>query len=109
MGSASRRKGANGEREAARLLPSATKISGMYLHGPDLQWLDRYVEVKRRRDAYQSLNTAAQYLDDDAGIYMTRLDRKPWLMILHRDTMLDMIGEAWDRGRAGLPMWGDVQ
>ncbi len=105
MGASQRRKGQTGELEAAKVLPGAQKISKMYVPGPDLLWNNYYVEVKRRRDMYQSMNTIAAYLDTDSQIYMTRLDRKGWLVVMAPDTLLDMLDDAYTRGRTGQPQW----
>lgn len=90
MGSAERSKGARGEREAASLLPGARKVSGMYKPGGDLIWKDRTVEVKRRADGFR---TDYRWLID-THIVLKRADRKPWLVTLELDTLLDLLDEA---------------
>ena len=87
----SRRKGANGEREAASLL-GAIKISRMYQPGPDLQMPDgRWVEVKRRKSGWKQLYA---WLADDAQIIAMRADRKEWLVCMTLDTFLDIQEET---------------
>jgi len=79
-GSHSRSKGAKGERELAAIL-GATKVSGMYVTGPDLVMPDgRYVEVKRQRDGWKRIY---RWLDDDASILALRADRRGWLIVQH--------------------------
>ena len=86
----SRRKGADGEREAARLL-GAQKISRMYQPGPDLQMPDgRYVEIKRRKAGWKELY---KWLGDDSQLLAMRADNKEWLMCMTLDTFLDILDE----------------
>jgi len=86
----SRRKGAAGELEVAKLL-GAVKISRQYLPGPDLQMPDgRYVEVKRLADGWKRIY---KWLDDDAQILAMKADHKPWLITMHLSTYLDIIEE----------------
>ena len=98
MGKSQRVKGEGGEREAVTFLPGSHKISRMYQPGPDLTWLSRYVEVRRRATEYQSLNKVKAELDSDASFYMTRLDYGEWLMVTKVDTLLDIVEEAYNRG-----------
>jgi hypothetical protein len=90
MGSAERRKGAGGEYEATRLLPGARKVSRMYTPGHDLEWRNRTIEVKRRK---QGFATDYHWLKD-AQLVLKRADRKPWLVTLELDTLLDLLDEA---------------
>jgi len=90
MGLAERRKGAQGERELASLLPGAHKISGMYLPGPDLDWNGYTVEVKRRADGFKFDYRHLQ----DAQILAKRADRQDWLLTMRIDTMLDLMDIA---------------
>ncbi len=86
MGKASRSKGNRRELEIAKLL-GATKVSRMYLPGPDLQMPDgRWVEVKARADGFKQLH---KWLDDDASILCLKADRKGWLVVQHLEDWLD--------------------
>ncbi len=89
MGKSQRDKGANGERELARLI-GATKISAMYQPGADLDWMGRMVEVKRRS------GWPSQMLENwrrDAQIVMFRVDREQWMVYLPLSELLDLIDE----------------
>ena len=98
MGKSSRDKGARGELEAAEYLPGSRKVSAMYRPGPDLVWLGRQVEVKRRAEPISK--TLEKYLAD-ASMVMTRHDGETvWRMYLTVDTLLDIIDEAHTDARA---------
>ena len=87
MGKSSRDKGARGERELASLLPGALKVSGMYRPGPDIIWLDREVEVKRRREGFKF-----DYRNlENAQLLFKRADRADWLVTMRLDTLLDLL------------------
>ena len=92
MSNSQRRKGADYERLVAKVM-GATKISGMYLPGPDLRWREVYVECRRRKDTYQSMNTIVRELDGDASLYVTALDRGDSFVVMRLDTLLDLIDE----------------
>ena len=92
MGASQRRKGAVYERKIAGLL-GAEKISGMYLPGPDLRWNGYYVECRKRKDTYQSMNVIVQELDGDAALYVTALDRGDNFVVLRLSDLLDLIDE----------------
>ena len=104
MGSASRRKGADGERELASLLPGAYKISGMYQPGADCLWRERLVEVKRRKEGFRF---DYKHLED-VEILAKREDRNDWLLTMKIDTLIDLMDEAYDRGFAKEGLW-DLQ
>lgn len=90
MGSAERRKGADGERELASLLPGATKVSAMYKPGEDIQWMGRRIEVKRRKTGFRFDYTHLQ----DVELLAKRTDYNEWLITLRLDTLLDLLDEA---------------
>jgi len=90
MGSAERRKGARGELEIVGLLPGARKVSAMYKPGPDVEWRNRTIEVKRRATGFQ---TDYKWLSD-AQIVLKRSDRNGWLATMELDTLLDLLDEA---------------
>ena len=93
-GKHSRDKGSAYERKIAGMLPGARKISRMYAPGPDLEWNDRYIECKKRKDTYLSMNQMIKYLEDDTDIVVTALDYKTDYAILEWATLLDLIEEA---------------
>ena len=101
MGASSRRKGQEGERELASLLPGAHKISGMYQPGADVLWRERLIEVKRRREGfvfdYKHLR--------DVEILAKRADREDWLLTMRLDTLIDLMEESYDRGFAREGNW----
>lgn len=103
MGKPSREKGARGERQLQALLPGSQKTSYAWKPGPDLLWMERTIEVKRRKDAYQSMNTITRILDD-VDLYATRIDRRPWYLTMTVDTLLDLLDDAHDRGTAREPL-----
>ena len=90
MGAGERRKGQRGEREAARALRGARKISRSGYTGADLIWRDRHVEVKRREHGFRLLYRWLR----DAPIVMHRADRQPWLVTMETDELLDLLDEA---------------
>lgn len=89
-GEHARRKGAGGERELAALLPNAIKISRSYQPGADVVWMGYNIEVKRRSNGFK---TDYKWLQD-APIVAKRADRKPWLVVLELDTLLDLMDHA---------------
>lgn len=91
MGKPSRDKGARAERELVKMLPGARKVSYAWKPGPDIEWLGRQVEVKRRSTPISA--TLDRYLKD-VDIVMTRGDNRPWMAYLEVDTLLDMLDEA---------------
>ena len=93
MGAHSRRKGARGELELAARL-GAEKISRTGHTGPDLIWLDRYVEVKRRA---KPLSAKISSLLDDTAIVIERADNAPWIVHLSLDTLEDILNERQPR------------
>jgi hypothetical protein len=94
MGSAQRRKGAEGERELAAIL-GAEKVSGMFVEGPDLEWRGYYVEVKRRK-TNQAWSLPDRLLAD-GPIVGLRADRGEWLIAMRPETLLDLLDDAKDR------------
>lgn len=101
MGKMQRDKGRGYELEVRDSLASfspATRISEAGISVPDLQWLDRYVECRRRADTYQSMNRITAELQGDAALYVTRLDRGPSYVVMTLDTLLDLLEEAKDTG-----------
>lgn len=89
MGKASRDKGARRERELAALLPGAQKISGYMRPGPDLLWRGRMIEVKARSDGFKQLYGWLA----DAQLLAVKADRRPWLIVLEIDELLDLLDE----------------
>jgi len=99
-GNYARRRGASYENEVVGWLRAngqpATKISSMYKTGPDLQAFDgRFVECRRRKGTYESVNKIVEELDGDASLYFTRLDGNngDHVVVLYASTLLDLIGE----------------
>lgn len=92
MGRRSRDKGARGERELASLLPGARKVSTMYGRGHDVRWRGYDIEVRRRKDTYESMNRIEHELQD-SELYATRLDYGEWFLVMRPDTLLDLIGD----------------
>ncbi len=95
-GAASRRKGRNGELEAARRL-GGERTSQTGLPGPDV--IDREgrgFEVKRRKDSFQQLY---DFLDQTDGVdrAIIRDDRKPWIVMMYLETYEQERG--WDEPR----------
>jgi hypothetical protein len=74
------------------MLPGATKISRMYLSGPDLEWYDYYIECKKRGTdtPYLSMNEVIEYLDGDTSIVITAKDYRTDYAILELSTLLDL-------------------
>lgn len=91
-GAGNRRKGAQGERELASLLPGARKISRSGYTGPDLEWRDRHVEVKRRKSG-TGFRMIISWLQD-AQMVMMREDRGEWIVAMRLDELLDLLEEA---------------
>lgn len=89
-----RDKGARREREIASLLPGAQKVSRAWAEGPDLSWLNRDVEVKARKDGWKLVY---RWLEG-AKILVTKADRRPWLVMMEVDELLDIIEEAFHSG-----------
>ena len=89
MGKAARDKGNRRERELTALLPGAQKISAMYKPGPDLIWNGRLIEVKARQTG---MKKAYDWLED-ANMLAYKADRKPWLIILPLNELLDILEE----------------
>ena len=84
-GAASRRKGRNGELEAARRL-GGERTSSTGLPGPDVIDRDgRPWEVKRRKESFKELY---RFLDQTEGVdrVILRDDRKPWLVVMQLET-----------------------
>ena len=78
MGKPSRDKGARGERAVAALL-SATKVSGMYKDGHDLEMPDgRTVEVKIRAKGFALLYRWLAPVD----LLVVKADRKEALVVM---------------------------
>lgn len=93
MGKASRDKGAHAERELAKLLPGARKVSRAWKPGIDLIWMSRRVEVKRRAKP-MSRQLEAALRQDDADLVATRADYGSWRVYVDLDVLLDMLDEA---------------
>ena len=95
MGKKSRRKGANGEREARDYLGGdATRT---WWHAHDVQDGDgRYYEIKRVKQGFTPCYAALEeYLqhNEESGetqpaIVLARQDRKPWIVIQYADDIL---------------------
>lgn len=92
-GSSSRRKGARGELEAAKLL-GATKVSRAWQPGPDLVFMDRAVEVKLRKDGFKSLYGWLE----DSQLLQVKADRRDFLTVLRTTEFLDILEEEYRRG-----------
>lgn len=97
-GNQSRDKGARRELEAAQIL-GARKISRMRQKGPDLQYGDRFVEVKAQATGWKRLH---QWLSGDASILMLKADRHDWLICMPVHVFLDLQDEARAEGDGGM-------
>jgi len=86
-GKPSRDKGARGERELAALI-GATKISGMYKPGNDLEWKGYEIEVKRYQ---QPISKKLDKLLQDCPIVMERADGGQWVAHLRVTDLLDLM------------------
>ena len=92
MGKSERRKGADAEREFARLIggervPLSGAAGGSYtgdVIGLGLRW-----ECKRRKDGFKQLY---DWLDG-ADALAVRADRKPWLVVMPLERLLELIGD----------------
>lgn len=98
-GKRSRRKGRQGENEIVKLLgDDAKRVSEAGSPGPDVWWNGHYIEVRRRKEGYESMNVITSELEGEATLYMTRLDRKPWYVTLKLAVLQDMLDEAFSAG-----------
>lgn len=92
MGRSERRKGADAEREFARLIggervPLSGAAGGSYtgdVIGLGLRW-----ECKRRRNGFKQLY---DWLDG-ADALAVRADRRPWLVVMPLERLLELIGD----------------
>lgn len=90
MGRSERRKGVEAEREFARLIggervPLSGAAGGRYagdVIGLGLRW-----ECKRRRDGFKQLY---DWLDG-ADALAVRADRKPWLVVMPLETLMEIV------------------
>ena len=87
MGKSQRDKGSRGERELASLL-GATKISGMYKPGNDLEWKGYEIECKRYA---QPISKKLSRLLEDAPIVMERADGGEWVAHLRVIDLMDLL------------------
>jgi len=92
VGKSERRKGADAEREFAKLIggervPLSGAAGGSYtgdVVGLGLRW-----ECKRRKDGFRQLY---DWLDG-ADALAVRADRRPWLVVMPLETLLELIGD----------------
>ena len=103
MGKMQRDKGRGYELEVRDSLASfspAERISEAGISVPDLKWMDRLVECRRRsvKTGYQSMNAITAELEGDAALYVTRLDRSPSYVVMTLDTLLDLLDEVKPKG-----------
>lgn len=92
MGRSERRKGVEAEREFAKLIggervPLSGAAGGNYtgdVIGLGLRW-----ECKRRRNGFKQLY---DWLDG-ADALAVRADRKPWLVVMPLERLLELIGD----------------
>lgn len=101
-GNQSRDKGQRRELEAAQIL-GARKISRMRQAGPDLQYGERFVEVKARANGFKQLYG---WLQDDAQILMLKADRAGWLICMPVEVFMDLQEEAAEIGPEGGMRYG---
>ncbi len=101
-------KGRRGENDLVKLLVEygipASRISVPGLEGPDVRALHRDIEVKSYaagffRFDYDNL--------EDAQILFKRASYERFLAVMRIEELLDLLDDAYDRGRAGEPMWPD--
>ena len=90
MPKASRDKGNRYELHVAKVM-AGDKLSGMFKSGPDLKWRDRYVECKKRKDAFVKMY---RWLDDDADMVVHAADYQDDLVTMRLDTFLDIVDDA---------------
>ncbi len=106
-GARSRNKGRRGENEFVKVCNAygvdAVRISEAGLPGPDVSAFHAQdVEVKRRAAGFFKFDYANLR---DAQILAKRSDYEEWLLTMRLFTYLDSLDDAYDRGRAGEPMW----
>lgn len=99
-GKQARRKGAEAERELARLLggervPLSGAAGGSFTG--DVRALGLTFEVKRRRDGFRELYKWLDCVDALA----VRADRRPWLVVMPLGTLLELLQRGGDKGDAG--------
>jgi hypothetical protein len=86
MGKSQRDKGNRGEVEARAVLDGLTllepcrKLSGMYVEGPDIEWLGLDVEVKRRNTNRGFAFVDNLLSDPNNDMAMVRADRGEWVI-----------------------------